>query len=341
MNDIVINPPRRTPPVIVEAESPAQVVATVARGRPGDIGPPGPGVPVGGNSGQVLAKTSGADYATGWVDVAGGSVAWTDVTGKPTFATVATTGAYGDLSGLPALFSGAYGDLTGIPATFAPSAHGHAQADVTGLVAALAGKAATVHGHAIADVTGLQGALDGKQPLSAALTATTASFTTADETKLDGIAAGAQVNVPTDLSFDASTRLLSSSTGADVTLPWFDTTFPGLVPASGGGTLNFLRADGAWATPPSGGGGPILKGTVSLSVPFGSYFHEQTFTAAGVTSTNVCFASVGAHVDSDENGEEFLDISVLSATPGTDQITIKAGFAYPTAGPVKINWSAQ
>lgn len=38
-------------------------------------------------------------------------VAWDDVTGKPTFATVAT--------------SGEYTDLTGIPATFAPSAHTH------------------------------------------------------------------------------------------------------------------------------------------------------------------------------------------------------------------------
>lgn len=31
----------------------------------------------------------------------GGSVAWTDITGKPTFATVSTSGAYSDLSGIP------------------------------------------------------------------------------------------------------------------------------------------------------------------------------------------------------------------------------------------------
>ena len=98
-----------------------------------------------------------------------GSVSWVDVTGKPTFAAVALTGLYGD--------------LIGIPATFAPADHSHAQADVTGLVAALAAKqpagsyatgaqgalADTAsqpgHTHAQADVTGLQAALDAKQGL--------------------------------------------------------------------------------------------------------------------------------------------------------------------------------
>ena len=40
-----------------------------------------------------------------------------------------------------------------------------------------------------------------------------------DKTKLDGIESGAQVNVATDLTYTASTRLLESSTGTDVTLP--------------------------------------------------------------------------------------------------------------------------
>jgi hypothetical protein len=80
-------------------------------------------------------------------------------------------------------------------------------------------------------------------------------MTAADKTKLDGIAAGAQVNVPTDLGYTAASRILTSSTGADVTLPLFSSADPGLAPASGGGTTNFLRADGTWATPGGGGGG--------------------------------------------------------------------------------------
>lgn len=64
----------------------------------------------------------------------------------------------------------------------------------------------------------------------------------------------------TDLSYTASTRILSSSTGTGVTLPTFATnsTNAGLVPGSStGGTTNFLRADGTWAAPPSGGGGGV------------------------------------------------------------------------------------
>ena len=41
-------------------------------GPPGPAGPAGPGVPTGGTTGQVLEKTSSADYATAWVTLAAG-----------------------------------------------------------------------------------------------------------------------------------------------------------------------------------------------------------------------------------------------------------------------------
>lgn len=50
----------------------------------------------------------------------GALIPWTDVTGKPT------------------LFSGAYGDLSGIPATFAPSTHTHPASAITDFAAAVA-----------------------------------------------------------------------------------------------------------------------------------------------------------------------------------------------------------
>jgi len=56
----------------------------------------------------------------------------------------------------------------------------------------------------------------------------------------------------TNLSYDAATRTIASDTGADATLPLVTDSEAGLVPATGGGTTNFLRADGTFAAPPSG-----------------------------------------------------------------------------------------
>jgi hypothetical protein len=67
-------------------------------------------------------------------------------------------------------------DVTGKPATFPPETHSHTTSNITGLDTALA----------------------GKQPLATVLTNTTAAFTTAQETKLAGIATGAEVNVNAD-----------------------------------------------------------------------------------------------------------------------------------------------
>lgn len=101
-----------------------------------------------------------------------------------------TNSAYMPLMTLAAVaLSGSYGDLSNVPSAFPPAVHGHAISDVTGLVAALAGKANTTHTHAAADIvsgtldqaripalaisktTGLQAALDGKLTIPAGTTA--------------------------------------------------------------------------------------------------------------------------------------------------------------------------
>jgi hypothetical protein len=73
----------------------------------------------------------------------------------------------------------------------------------------------------------------------------------------------------TDLGYTAATRLLTSSTGADVTLPLFSSADAGLVGGSGGGTANFLRADGTWAAP--GGGGGLAQPAVMARMAFGGF----------------------------------------------------------------------
>ena len=55
-----------------------------------------------------------------WVNA---QLAYTDLSGTPTLATVATSGDYDDLTNKPTLFDGAYSSLSGIPSTFTPSSH--------------------------------------------------------------------------------------------------------------------------------------------------------------------------------------------------------------------------
>lgn len=59
--------------VYVEIQEP--LVQVIEIGGGGVQGPPGPGVPVGGDPGQVLAKKSGSNYDTEWIDPpAGGGI---------------------------------------------------------------------------------------------------------------------------------------------------------------------------------------------------------------------------------------------------------------------------
>lgn len=88
---------------------------------------------------------------------AGGPVDWAGVANKPpTFPPAAHSHPISDVSGLQAALDGK-----------AAATHTHGIAGVTGLQTALDGKADTTHGHAIAEVTGLQSVLDGKAAASA------------------------------------------------------------------------------------------------------------------------------------------------------------------------------
>ena len=87
-----------------------------------------------GGSGQFVFKANGQLQLKAGGDIVdstgtsllgggsgGGPTAWTSVTGKPSFATVATSGSYADLINKPVLFSGSYADLTNKPVLFSGS----------------------------------------------------------------------------------------------------------------------------------------------------------------------------------------------------------------------------
>ncbi|MGL5011084.1 MAG: hypothetical protein ACRC6I_14490, partial [Paracoccaceae bacterium] len=161
-----------------------------------------------------------------------------------------------------------------------------AQGDLT---AALNGKAAIAHSHVIGDVTGLQAALDGKQaagsyqPLATVLTNTTASFTVALETKLNGIAAGASVSSV-------------SGTGTVSGL-----TLTGTVTNSGnltlGGTLNVTgaafgsqAANLVLASPNGSAGSPIFRAIVAADIPT---LNQNTTGSAATLTTGRTISATG------------------------------------------------
>lgn len=84
-----------------------------------------------------------------------------------------------------------------------------------------------------------------------------------------------------------------SDTDVTLDLTLFTSTLQGVVPASGGGTTNFLRADGAWATTPGGGTVTSVAQTVpSILTISGSPIISTGTLAIGLAteSANTVFA---------------------------------------------------
>jgi hypothetical protein len=101
------------------------------------------------------------------------------------------------------------------------------------------------------DVTGTSSAFNGSANLSFAATIGNGTVTL---TKMGNLAANSIIGNNTGAS---APPLALTGTEVTAMLNNFTSTLKGLVPASGGGPTNFLRADGTWATPAGGGGGGL------------------------------------------------------------------------------------
>lgn len=182
-------------------------------------------------------------------------------------ASVATSGAYADLSGRPTLGTAAPLDVAAAgDATSAQVVKGndsrlsdartptaHTQAASTISDSTTAGRALLTAVDAPAQRTALGLGTASTQNVGTAAGNVVqldgaAKLPAVDGSQLTGLPLGI-----TDLGYVAATRLLTSSTGADVNLPLFTSTDAGLTPSSGGGTSTFLRADGTWAAPIASG----------------------------------------------------------------------------------------
>lgn len=76
-----------------------------------------------------------------------------------------------------------------------------------------------------------------------------------------------------------------TGTQATTLLDTFTSSLKGLAPASGGGTANFLRADGTWAAPAGGGGSSLEIRKDGASI--GTAVTTIDFVGAGITQVTV------------------------------------------------------
>ena len=198
------------------------------RGAYGPQGPAGQGIIGGGTTGQVLTKKSNTSYDLEWKTPTGGggggSVAWGGITGTLSDQTDLQTALNNKQDSLgftpenvankenttidtsttkyPTVNLLKTGLDTKEPTITAGTASQYYRGDKTfQTLDKTAVGLSNVDNTSDANKpisTATQTALDGKQPIATVLTNTTASFTTAQETKLAGIQAGAEVNVNAD-----------------------------------------------------------------------------------------------------------------------------------------------
>ena len=118
----------------------------------------------------------------------------------------------------------------------------------------------------------------------------------------------------------AGTGNIETLTGTQATtlIDTFTSTLKGLAPASGGGTANFLRADGTWAAPGGGGGGTIYKLTAqtltSTSWSLVSGYYTYTFSNANIT--------VNTRVDFTPDRTSYLEVTTCGMQ---SEVTVAAG----------------
>lgn len=207
--------------------------------------------------------------------------------------------------------STAWADITGKPSTFPPEAHTQA----------------------IAAVTGLQTALDGMQPLATVLTNTTAAFTTAQQTKLSGIATGATANTGTVTSV-GGTGTVSGLTLTGTVTGAGNLTLGGTLAAASTNITDFTEASqdiiGAMVTA-AGGSYNDAAGTITLPAggvdPWTYIKLAGDFTTTSATAVDI----TGLAFTPAANTTYEFECLLLTRT-ATTTVGPRPGIAWPTGG---------
>ena len=180
----------------------------------------------------------------------------------------------------------------------------------------------------------------------------TEDYTTIEKSKLSGIAAGAQVNVATDLSLGTATATtipLNSSTGTDVTLPAVTTTTAGLMTSVDKTKLDGIATGANNYTHPTSGAtaGTYKSVTVDANGHITAGSNPTTIAGYGITD-----ATPSSHVGSTGIAHGNATTVVAGFMSNTDKTKLDSiaasanNYVLPTAtasvlGGVKISATAQ
>jgi len=120
-----------------------------------------------------------------------------------------------------------------------------------------------------------------------------------------------------------------TGTQATALLDTFTSTLKGLAPSSGGGTTNFLRADGTWAAPPSGGVTDGDKGDITVSSS-GTVWTIDAGVVSNTKLANVATATFKGRATAGTGSPE--DLTGTQATALLDTFTSTLKGLAPSSG---------
>lgn len=116
----------------------------------------------------------------------------------------------------------------------------------------------------------------------------------------------------------------------------FTSTLEGVVPASSGGTTLFLRADGTWSSPPSGGTPTLTE----VELDFGTKpVNNKTFTIIDVTivNTNKIIITPSPSNATGQLGNDWeVDNAIFSAKANTGNFTLYVNAQFSMNGKRKL-----
>ena len=228
----------------------------------------------------TASTTSAQKSALGLVTVAS-TGSYSDLSGTPSLSTVATSGSYSDLTGTPSLStvatSGSYSDLTGTPSLSTVATSG-SYSDLSGTPSL-----STVA------TSGSYNDLAVKAPVATVSTA--GLMSTTDKSKLDGIAAGAEVNVNADWNaVSGDSQILNKPT---IPVDLDDLSNVSSTTPSTGDVLKYNGTSGLWEpgtdqTSGQGPGGAPTDAQYLTLAADGDLSDERvlTFNATAFTTTD-------------------------------------------------------